>query len=248
MTALLQVRNVTVRFGANTAVDDVSLEIEPGTIVGLIGPNGAGKTTLFNVIAGIQHSVAGSVRFEGRDITHAPPHVRAHRGIARTFQRLETFGTLTVQENVLVGAEARGGRGAAGRHAQELAKELCRKFNLDGIADERADSLATGTQRLVEMARALATGPRLLLLDEASSGLTSFETKEVATTLRALADDGLTIVLVEHDMSFVMGLCDRIAMLERGSLVADGTPEEVSHMPAVIEAYLGSEHKAGAAS
>ncbi|WP_426246515.1 ABC transporter ATP-binding protein [Nocardioides sp. LHG3406-4] len=247
MTALLQVRNVSVRFGANTAVDDVSLDIEPGTIVGLIGPNGAGKTTLFNVIAGIQRAAAGSVLFEGRDITHRPPHVRAHRGIARTFQRLETFGTLTVRENVLVGAEARGRRGGAGR-AQDLADELCARFNLGQLAEHRADSLATGTQRLVEIARALATGPRLLLLDEASSGLTSFETEEVAATLRQLADDGLTIVLVEHDMSFVMGLCDRIAMLEQGRLVADGTPDEVSHMPAVIEAYLGAEHTTGASS
>ena len=247
MTALLEVTNITVRFGANAAVDDVSLDVEPGTILGLIGPNGAGKTTLFNVIAGIQSSAAGSVRFEGRDITRARPDVRAHRGIARTFQRLETFGTLTVRENVLVGAEARHRRPGDPRPA-EVAQELCEQFNLGSVAEQRADSLATGTQRLVEIARALATGPRLLLLDEASSGLTAFETRELAETLRTLAGRGLTIVLVEHDMSFVMGLCDRIAMLERGRLVADGTPDEVSHMPAVIEAYLGSSEQAGAAS
>jgi branched-chain amino acid transport system ATP-binding protein len=247
MTALLEVRNVTVRFGANTAVDDVSVDVEPGTIVGLIGPNGAGKTTLFNVIAGIQRSATGSVLFEGSDITRARPDVRAHRGIARTFQRLETFGTLTVRENVLVGAEARRRR-TGDLRSSDVAEQLCERFNLGPVAEQRADSLATGTQRLVEIARALATGPRLLLLDEASSGLTAFETAELAGTLREMAGQGLTIVLVEHDMSFVMGLCDRIAMLERGRLVADGTPDEVSHMPAVIEAYLGAGAPTGVAS
>ncbi|MCM2389636.1 ABC transporter ATP-binding protein [Streptomyces albipurpureus] len=239
MTPLLRVHDTTVRFGGTVAVDHVSLDVAPGSIVGLIGPNGAGKTTLFNVVAGIQAADTGRVELAGQDITHARPHIRAQLGLARTFQRLETFGTLTARENILVGAEAHRGWDRSVQ-PQAVAAELIDTLGLGPVAGRRADSLPTGTQRLIELGRALAMRPQLLLLDEASSGLSAYETEQTAELLRRLAGEGLTIVLVEHDMSFVMELCDRIAMLDRGVLVAEGTPEEVRTVPAVLEAYLGT--------
>jgi branched-chain amino acid transport system ATP-binding protein len=235
---VLEVRGVSVRFGGLTAVDNVSLSIPEGIVAGVIGPNGAGKTTLFNVVAGIQRPNAGQVFLDGKDITRLPAHRRARRGLGRTFQRLEIFGTLSVRENLLVAAEARRGRASSGRPGP-VVDQLLEELHLVEVADQLADTLPTGTQRLVELGRALALKPRLLLLDEASSGLSDYETEQVGHRLKSLAADGLTVVLVEHDMPFVLGTCGHIAMLDHGVLVAEGTPTQVRAMPVVQEAYLG---------
>ncbi|MFS3128690.1 ABC transporter ATP-binding protein [Nocardioides sp. Bht2] len=247
-SALLKVSSVSVRFGGLKALDDVSFTAEPGTITGLIGPNGAGKTTLFNVVAGIQRPSAGRVELGGRNVTTATPQRRASMGLARTFQRLEVFGTLSVRENLLVGAESRR-RWDRSVRPRSVADGLLERLGLTAVASVLADELPTGTQRLVELARALATGPRLLLLDEGASGLDEHETAQMATLLRTLArDDGLTIALVEHDMPFVMGLCDTVVMLDHGQVVALGTPDEVRASEAVQAAYLGSTSVAGGGS
>ena len=236
---VLEVSGVCVRFGGLVAVDSVSLSVRRGQVMGLIGPNGAGKTTLFNVIAGIQRATSGVVRVGGRDISRLPPHKRARLGVGRTFQRLEVFGTLTVRENVLVAAEARRRWDRAVNPAR-ATEELLARLNLEDIQSAAVDSLPSGTQRLVELARALAGAPRLLLLDEVASGLSTWEAETMAALLRELAADGLSVLLVEHDMPFVMGLCERVSMLDHGVIVITGTPAEVQANPDVQAAYLGS--------
>jgi branched-chain amino acid transport system ATP-binding protein len=244
--ALLELSDITVRFGGLVAVDDVSLNAEAGRITGLIGPNGAGKTTLFNVVTGLEKPTRGHVTLDGEDITSYPTYRRARRGMARTFQRLELFGTLTVRENVEVAA------GIAVRWAEskelpsELAARLIDRVGLSAVADERADALPTGQGRLVELARSLATNPRVLLLDEPASGQSTSETEHFADLLRALAADGMAVVLVEHDMNLVMAVCDFINVLDFGSLLLAGPPEQVRNDPAVLAAYLGSEWQADA--
>ncbi|CAM3180841.1 ABC transporter ATP-binding protein [Nocardioides dubius] len=245
--SLLRVSSVSVRFGGLRALDDVSLDIRPGTITGLIGPNGAGKTTLFNVVAGIQRPTSGRVELAGRDVTRHAPQRRASLGLARTFQRLEVFGTLSVRENLLVGAESRR-RWERSVRPHAIVDDVLTRLGLGGVEQALADQLPTGTQRLVELGRALATGPRLLLLDEGASGLDEHETAQMAALLRTLADEeGLTIALVEHDMPFVMGLSDTVVMLDHGQVVAAGTPAEVRSSAAVQAAYLGSSTTAGGA-
>ena len=236
---VLEVSGVSVRFGGLVAIESVSLSVLRGQIVGLIGPNGAGKTTLFNVIAGIQRPTSGLVRIGGRDISRLPPYKRARLGIGRTFQRLEVFGTLTVRENVLVAAEARR-RWDRSVDPVQVTEQLLARLHLDTLHGEMVDSLPTGTQRLVELARALACAPRLLLLDEVASGLSSYEAETMAALLRELADDGLSVLLVEHDMPFIMGLSGRVSMLDHGVIVVTGTPAEVQANPDVQAAYLGS--------
>jgi branched-chain amino acid transport system ATP-binding protein len=236
---VLEVSDVSVRFGGLVAIETVSLSVLRGQIVGLIGPNGAGKTTLFNVIAGIQRPTSGLVRIGGRDISRLPPYKRARLGIGRTFQRLEVFGTLTVRENVQVAAEARR-RWDRRIKPGQVTRELLDRLHLDHLEDATVDSLPTGTQRLVELARALACAPRLLLLDEVASGLSSYEAETMAALLRELAHDGLSVLLVEHDMPFIMGLSERVSMLDHGVIVVTGTPAEVQANPDVQAAYLGS--------
>jgi branched-chain amino acid transport system ATP-binding protein len=237
---VLDVSGVSVRFGGLVAIESVSLSVRRGQIMGLIGPNGAGKTTLFNVIAGIQRPTAGVVRIGGRDISRLPPHKRARLGVGRTFQRLEVFGTLTVRENVLVAAEARR-RWDRGVKPEQVTGELLARLHLDTLEEAMVDSLPVGTQRLVELARALACAPRLLLLDEVASGLSAYEAETMAVLLRELAADGLSVLLVEHDMPFVMGLCEHVSMLDHGVIVITGTPAEVQANPDVQAAYLGSQ-------
>jgi branched-chain amino acid transport system ATP-binding protein len=236
---VLEVENVSVRFGGLVAVDRVSLTVTRGMLMGLVGPNGAGKTTLFNVIAGIQPASGGSVRMAGKDVSRLPAHRRARLGIGRTFQRLEVFGTLSVRENVLVAAEARR-RWDRKVDPAATTDELLDRLNLSGLAGATVDALPTGTQRMVELARALASGPQLLLLDEVASGLSGFEAEIMSALLRDLVADGLSVLLVEHDMPFVMGLCERIAMLDHGVIVINGTPAEVQANPEVQAAYLGT--------
>jgi branched-chain amino acid transport system ATP-binding protein len=238
--ALLEVSGVTVKFGGVTAVNDASLSVEPGSITGLIGPNGAGKTTLFNVITGLQPPTRGKIRFRDHDVTRATPNHRARAGMARTFQRLEAFGSLTVRENVLVASEIHSGvrgwfRAGHGRKVDGLISRV----GLTRYADQRADSVPTGVARLLEIARALAIEPRLLLLDEPSSGLDESETEDFAGLLRALAADGRAILMVEHDMDLVMGVCDFIHVLEFGTVIATGTPAEIRANRTVQAAYLG---------
>jgi branched-chain amino acid transport system ATP-binding protein len=245
--ALLEVREVGVRFGGLQALDEVSLEVEAGRVTGLIGPNGAGKTTLFNVVTGLQAPTTGQVVIDGQDITLAKPHVRARKGIGRTFQRLETFGTLSARDNVLVGAEMRRRWSRERFDVREVADGLIDRVGLRAVADEKVDKLPTGTARLVEVARALACKPRVLLLDEPSAGLNENETGALGSLLRELAGDGLGVLLVEHDMSFVMGACDYIHVLDFGRLIAAGSPTDIQANPDVRAAYLGSKDHSGGA-
>jgi ABC-type branched-subunit amino acid transport system ATPase component len=238
--ALLEVRNVSIRFGGVQALDDVTFDVAEGSVTGLIGPNGAGKTTLFNVVTGLQPPNAGRVVLDGQDITNTRPHRRARLGMARTFQRLETFGTLSVRDNVLVAAEMRRGWSRDAASPRLVSAEILAQVGLDDVADERVDTLPTGTARLVEVARALAARPRLLLLDEPSAGLNESETADLGRLLVELAETGLGVLLVEHDMRFVMGTCAHIHVLDFGRIIAGGDPTSIQANASVRSAYLGA--------
>jgi branched-chain amino acid transport system ATP-binding protein len=240
MAPLLDIDTISISFGGLLALDRASVAVEAGRVTGLIGPNGAGKTTLFNIITGLQQPTSGRVRLDGADVTRAKRHIRARLGIARTFQRLEPFGSLTARENVLVALEMRR-RWATERYdCVALADELLERVGIGAVADRKVDSLPTGTARLVELARALGTAPRVLLLDEPSSGLDEDETETLGRLLLELADTGLAILLVEHDMSFVMGTCAYINVLDFGRIIARGNPNEIQVDPEVQRAYLGT--------
>jgi branched-chain amino acid transport system ATP-binding protein len=239
--ALLEARGLTVRFGGHNAVSDVDLDVEAGCITGLIGPNGAGKTTIFNAITGLQELSAGSITLGERDITHERPRDRARLGIARTFQQLEVFGTLSTRENILVAAEIRR-RWAHDPDSNPAtdADAIVERVGLRAVADERADSLPIGLARLCELGRALAARPRLLLLDEPASGLSDQETTTFAALVRTLAADGMAVLLVEHDVGLVMQVCAAIHVLDHGTKLAHGAPRDIRHNQAVLDAYLGS--------
>jgi branched-chain amino acid transport system ATP-binding protein len=234
---LLEVENVSRRFGGIVALDSVSLDADDGEIVGLIGPNGAGKTTLFNVVTRLYRPDSGLLRFDGRNLLRTPAHRIVRRGIARTFQNVELFDTMTVRENVLVGAHARRG--------SRRADEVLELVGLGPLAGRLAASLPHGTRKGVELARALASHPRLLLLDEPAGGLDHEEVEELAGLIRSIRDEfDLGVLLVEHHMNLVMGVSDRVHVLNFGRLIASGPPDEVRRDRAVIDAYLGGEHVA----
>ncbi len=253
---ILEVDDVTLRFGGLTALDAVSLHIEEGEILGLIGPNGAGKTTCFNVITGVYAPTMGQVRFRGEELTGLKKHQITRKGIARTFQNIRLFRTMTALENVMVGADANHSAGVVSalfrtpKHRREedegheRAMELLEFMGLHKRSGELAANLSYGDQRRLEIARAMATDPALLCLDEPAAGFNPQEKAELMALIRRVRDRGYTVLLIEHDMRLVMGVTDRIVVLEFGKKIADGSPAEIRDNPAVIAAYLGVDEDA----
>jgi branched-chain amino acid transport system ATP-binding protein len=256
---MLKLTNVSKRFGGLTVLHDVSFMVPPGKVFGLIGPNGAGKTTVFNLITGLLAPTSGSIDLGGKSLVGAKPHEITRSGIGRTFQNIRIFKEMTLLDNVVVGMHAQLRYGVSSwlfslpefraqeRGARERARELLSWVGLHAKADDLADNLSYGDQRKLELARALATQPKLLLLDEPVAGMNTGEKVALMAEITNIAKRGFTIFMIEHDMRFVMGLCDRIAVLNFGKIIAEGTPQEIKSNPDVIEAYLGRDDDAVAA-
>ncbi|HEX8598927.1 MAG TPA: ABC transporter ATP-binding protein [Chloroflexia bacterium] len=250
---ILTVRDLTRSFGGLVAVNNVSFDIYPGEIYGLIGPNGAGKTTVLNILSGLLTPTSGTVTFQGHRIERSPAYRIARQGVARTYQNIRLFAAMNVLQNVIVGQHSRMQGTLAERlvfsprvrRQEEIARQkalaLLESVDLAGVAEEPASALAYGNQRRLELVRALASDPKLLLLDEPAAGMNAAESQALGGHLRDLAVQGITLLVIEHDMALVMSLCDRIGVLNFGNLIAEGTPEEIAGNPLVIEAYLGAE-------
>lgn len=238
MSSLLTVKHVTKRFGGLVALNDVTFDVREKEIVGIIGPNGAGKTTLFNVITGFYHPDSGQVIFDGVDITKYRPDQICALGLTRTFQLVKPFKDLTVFENVLIGAMLRRSKSAAVEKAESIIKDL----NLQSVRDVPVKNLPVAERKIVEAARALATEPKMLLLDEVAAGLNPSESARILETLKRLKEQGVTLCLVEHVMRFIMGISERIVVLDRGLKIAEGSPSEIAANESVIEAYLGVKY------
>ena len=248
---LLELDQVTMRFGGITALDDVTIHVETGEIMGLIGPNGAGKTTVFNVVTGVYHPTEGDVRFDGRSIAGEKRYRITQRGIARTFQNIRLFPEMTALENVMVGVDAHARTSVLGalarlsrcrteeKEARESAMRLLEFMGIAAHAESAARNLPYGSQRRLEIARAMATKPRILLLDEPAAGFNPAEKRELGDLILTIRDRGFTVLLIEHDMSVVMSVCDRISVLDFGKHIADGKPAEIRNNEKVIAAYLG---------
>jgi branched-chain amino acid transport system ATP-binding protein len=251
--ALLEVSGVSKRFGGVAAVQDVSFRVEAGMIKAIIGPNGAGKTTLFNLVSGFATPDAGAVRLDGEPIHGRPPHQVAALGLSRTFQHIRLFAQMTALENVMVGRHLRGRSGFLGgmlqlpwarredAAARERALELMEFLGIGALAQSEATQLSYGQQRAVELARALASEPRIVLLDEPAAGLNMRETRELAKLVSRIRDRGITVLLVEHDMSLVMGISDEVLVLSYGEKIAEAAPREVQGNPEVVRIYLGDD-------
>jgi len=235
---ILEIRNISKRFGGLQALDDVSFDVARGEIVGLIGPNGAGKSTLFNTLVGLHSPTSGSVRLEGEDITGLKPHKVAARGMTKTFQNVALFAETSVLDNVLIGALLRSNVA----EARKIAEGCLERVGLVGIANKLAKDLSFPERARVEVARSLATQPKVLLLDEVMAALNRVEMQEIMALIRQLRDDGLTVVVVEHHMHAIMSLCERIIVLNFGRKIAEGSPEDISRNPEVVRAYLGREY------
>ncbi len=251
---LLKAENVSIVFGGLKAVSDFDFYINKGELIGLIGPNGAGKTTAFNLITGVYQPTTGNIEFDGKSIVGKKPYEITQRGIARTFQNIRLFSELSVLDNVKIAFHSHVKYGLVetvfrlGRYfseekqIEEESMKLLKIFKLDGHAHEQAKNLPYGAQRRLEIARALAAKPKLLLLDEPAAGMNPQETKELMEMISWIRKEfGLTVLLIEHDMSLVMGICERIYVLEYGMIIANGTPKEIQENPEVIRAYLGGE-------
>jgi ABC-type branched-subunit amino acid transport system ATPase component len=248
---MLDIRGITQRFGGVTALEDVSFRIREGEITGVIGPNGAGKTTLFNIVTGIYTQTSGTIHFAGKDVSGQSPEKLARLGMVRTFQNVELFGQMTVRENVMVGLHTKSRSGMLDcmfRSPRQFSEE--RRIRVESekwleftgitdLAEIQAANLPFGRGRMLEIARALALGPKVILMDEPAAGLNNRETQELALMIRRIREMGITVVLVEHDMELVMDICDTIVVLNLGRLLAQGTPREIQENQQVVAAYLG---------
>ena len=250
---MLKLINISKRFGGLSVLQEVSFDVPAGKVFGLIGPNGAGKTTVFNLITGLLAPTGGAIELQGQSLLGSAPHQITRKGIARTFQNIRIFKDMTLLDNVVVGMHSHLDYGVPGwlfslpgfraqeRRAREKAHELLGWVGLAAKAGDAADNLSYGDQRKLELARALATEPKLLLLDEPVAGMNTGEKVELMGEITNIAKRGYTIFMIEHDMRFVMGLCERIAVLNFGKIIAEGSPDEIKNNPDVIEAYLGRE-------